>query len=174
MKSPNFISDKEDRAVSPVIGVILMVAITVILAAVIASFVLGLGDQGEPAPSPTIDSDRSAQVLDFGVTGGDGFEKDVATVSAEVKIDDGSGNEGTAEFDAVAIDGSDINEEAGSTDEDVIYDSDISGDEVSAGDEFGFEIDSGASDDYEITEWEVEVVWDPEDQDSSIIYSDSA
>lgn len=34
----------EDRAVSPVIGVILMVAITVILAAVIASFVLGLGD----------------------------------------------------------------------------------------------------------------------------------
>ncbi|MFY4811287.1 type IV pilin [Haloarcula sp. AONF1] len=34
----------EDDAVSPVIGVILMVAITVILAAVIASFVLGLGD----------------------------------------------------------------------------------------------------------------------------------
>ena len=36
---------KDDDAVSPVIGVILMVAITVILAAVIASFVLGLGDQ---------------------------------------------------------------------------------------------------------------------------------
>jgi flagellin-like protein len=35
---------KDDDAVSPVIGVILMVAITVILAAVIASFVLGLGD----------------------------------------------------------------------------------------------------------------------------------
>ncbi len=35
----------EDDAVSPVIGVILMVAITVILAAVIATFVLGLGDQ---------------------------------------------------------------------------------------------------------------------------------
>lgn len=35
----------EDDAVSPVIGVILMVAITVILAAVIASFVLGLGGQ---------------------------------------------------------------------------------------------------------------------------------
>ena len=33
----------DDDAVSPVIGVILMVAITVILAAVIASFVLGLG-----------------------------------------------------------------------------------------------------------------------------------
>jgi len=42
---------KDDDAVSPVIGVILMVAITVILAAVIASFVLGLGDSTtESAP----------------------------------------------------------------------------------------------------------------------------
>lgn len=40
-----------DRAVSPVIGVILMVAITVILAAVIGTFVLGLGDNiGNSAP----------------------------------------------------------------------------------------------------------------------------
>lgn len=38
-------ADDENRAVSPVIGVILMVAITVILAAVIGTFVLGLGDQ---------------------------------------------------------------------------------------------------------------------------------
>jgi len=38
---------KDDDAVSPVIGVILMVAITVILAAVIASFVLGLGDTAD-------------------------------------------------------------------------------------------------------------------------------
>jgi len=35
----------DENAVSPVIGVILMVAITVILAAVIGTFVLGLGDQ---------------------------------------------------------------------------------------------------------------------------------
>jgi flagellin-like protein len=38
-------ADDSERAVSPVIGVILMVAITVILAAVIGTFVLGLGDQ---------------------------------------------------------------------------------------------------------------------------------
>lgn len=38
----------DERAVSPVIGVILMVAITVILAAVIAAFVLDLG-QGQQA-----------------------------------------------------------------------------------------------------------------------------
>ena len=37
----------DDDAVSPVIGVILMVAITVILAAVIGTFVLGLGESIE-------------------------------------------------------------------------------------------------------------------------------
>ncbi len=47
----------DDDAVSPVIGVILMVAITVILAAVIASFVLGLGDQNNPAPTVGFDID---------------------------------------------------------------------------------------------------------------------
>jgi len=40
----------DDDAVSPVIGVILMVAITVILAAVIGTFVLGLGDQVQSNP----------------------------------------------------------------------------------------------------------------------------
>ncbi|WP_232701537.1 type IV pilin [Halobacterium wangiae] len=39
------VPDEDDRGVSPVIGVILMVAITVILAAVIATFVLGFPDQ---------------------------------------------------------------------------------------------------------------------------------
>ena len=47
--------DADDRAVSPVIGVILMVAITVILAAVIASMTLGLGDSfGQTAPTATL------------------------------------------------------------------------------------------------------------------------
>lgn len=46
----NLYTQSEDRAVSPVIGVILMVAITVILAAVIGTFVLGLGDSVESSP----------------------------------------------------------------------------------------------------------------------------
>ncbi|RLM36859.1 MULTISPECIES: type IV pilin [unclassified Haloarcula] len=53
----------DDDAVSPVIGVILMVAITVILAAVIASFVLGLGDQAQqatPQASFSFEYDASA------------------------------------------------------------------------------------------------------------------
>jgi flagellin-like protein len=44
---------KRDDAVSPVIGVILMVAITVILAAVIAAFVFGLGSP-ESAPQASL------------------------------------------------------------------------------------------------------------------------
>ncbi|PSQ02339.1 type IV pilin [Halobacteriales archaeon QS_4_69_31] len=52
----------DDDAVSPVIGVILMVAITVILAAVIASFVLGLGNSATeqtPTTSFTFDFEQT-------------------------------------------------------------------------------------------------------------------
>lgn len=50
-----------ERAVSPVIGVILMVAITVILAAVIGTFVLGLGDQvQETSPNAQWDWDKQS------------------------------------------------------------------------------------------------------------------
>jgi flagellin-like protein len=45
---------KNELAVSPVIGVILMVAITVILAAVIAAFVFGIGGQQAAAPTASI------------------------------------------------------------------------------------------------------------------------
>ncbi|QLG61100.1 type IV pilin [Halorarum salinum] len=49
---------EDERAVSPVIGVILMVAITVILAAVIGTFVLGLGNNlGDTAPNANFDFD---------------------------------------------------------------------------------------------------------------------
>jgi flagellin-like protein len=58
MKLTKLLSDSDDsRAVSPVIGVILMVAITVILAAVIGTFVLGLGDSVESAPQASFNFD---------------------------------------------------------------------------------------------------------------------
>jgi len=48
----------DEEGVSPVIGVILMVAITVILAAVIATFVLGLGEQvSETSPNANWDAE---------------------------------------------------------------------------------------------------------------------
>jgi len=56
----------DDSAVSPVIGVILMVAITVILAAVIGSFVLNLG-QGVQQTAP-----QASFSFDYNTTGTDG------------------------------------------------------------------------------------------------------
>lgn len=60
---PSNLFNTDDRAVSPVIGVILMVAITVILAAVIGTFVLGLGDQigGSATAGVTVDGDNTSE-----------------------------------------------------------------------------------------------------------------
>ncbi|OVE84721.1 type IV pilin [Natronolimnobius baerhuensis] len=64
------IGNDEERAVSPVIGVILMVAITVILAAVIAAFVLDLGGSiGEEAQAGvSIEVDESDHKIQIQVT----------------------------------------------------------------------------------------------------------
>jgi len=58
MKQKDYNDD--DRGVSPVIGVILMVAITVILAAVIGGFVLGLGGDLQSAPQAQISIEADA------------------------------------------------------------------------------------------------------------------
>ncbi len=57
----------DNRAVSPVIGVILMVAITVILAAVIGGFVLGLGGDLQSAPQAQLEAS-------YTTAGNDGVE----------------------------------------------------------------------------------------------------
>jgi len=59
---------KDEEAVSPVIGVILMVAITVILAAVIAAFVFGMGGNLTPSPptaSVTAQNNAADDTLDI-------------------------------------------------------------------------------------------------------------
>jgi flagellin-like protein len=53
------IGSEDERAVSPVIGVILMVAITVILAAVIAAFVLDLGQSQSASASAGVQFQES-------------------------------------------------------------------------------------------------------------------
>ncbi|EMA01070.1 hypothetical protein C437_19787 [Haloarcula vallismortis ATCC 29715] len=75
MELKRFFND--DDAVSPVIGVILMVAITVILAAVIATFVLGLGDQVSntaPQASFSTDYDSGNDWVEFTHDGGDSIK----------------------------------------------------------------------------------------------------
>ena len=72
----------DDDAVSPVIGVILMVAITVILAAVIATFVLGLGDQvSETAPQASFSFDYEGNGGALDITHSGGATLDIARVS---------------------------------------------------------------------------------------------
>ncbi|TYT61560.1 type IV pilin [Natrialba swarupiae] len=64
------VGNEQERAVSPVIGVILMVAITVILAAVIAAFVLDLGGSvGQEAQAGvSIDVDETQEEIQVEVT----------------------------------------------------------------------------------------------------------
>ncbi|WP_226004103.1 type IV pilin [Natrinema salinisoli] len=57
------IGNDDERAVSPVIGVILMVAITVILAAVIAAFVLDLGQSQSASPSAGFQFEENSGTL---------------------------------------------------------------------------------------------------------------
>ena len=53
-----------EKGVSPVVGVILMVAITVILAAVIGTFVLGLGDQVQSSATAGVAFNDNGSAMD--------------------------------------------------------------------------------------------------------------
>jgi flagellin-like protein len=65
--------DRDARSVSPVISVILMVAITVILAAVIATFVLGIGEStSTEAPSTAFEFEYDEDTGDVTVTHAEG------------------------------------------------------------------------------------------------------
>ena len=60
-KLKQFVAAK--RGVSPVIGVVLMVAVVVILAAVIGAFVLGLGGNQQSTPQASFSYDAQAGTL---------------------------------------------------------------------------------------------------------------
>jgi flagellin-like protein len=155
----------DDDAVSPVIGVILMVAITVILAAVIASFVLGLGgnQQATPTASFTFDytegnSDASSY-LSITHDGGD-------TIRGNQVYLRGS-NFGSTDFSpdsSVSISDSDVDYQGtdpGETWSDQSGDMSASkGDEsaVAAGDNINVQADS---------DYDVRVVWQPGSGDQS-------
>lgn len=151
---------KEDDAVSPVIGVILMVAITVILAAVIASFVLGLGGTEDPAPTPTLEwsqvdthadiNDASANdVVVIDITGGDAFDAGPMEIH-------GDGLEGASGTSISDFNGEDFGPSGFAAD-----------DELSAGDEILVEVSDADG-------WEIDLIWDPADRDPEIVTGNSA
>jgi len=138
----------DDDAVSPVIGVILMVAITVILAAVIGTFVLGLGDQVQNNPPNaqfTFEFDQSYSA-----------SKNTDLVNSTANSDDGEltvthdGGESIPAARLSATDG-DSTLDGGTG----IY---TSGSDIGAGDSTSFEVDSVD---------EVRLVWTSESGDNT-------
>ncbi|MFB6127695.1 MAG: type IV pilin [Halolamina sp.] len=137
MKLTEFFTDED--AVSPVIGVILMVAITVILAAVIGTFVLRLGNNlQQQSPQATFEI-NSTQLPDsepdnatITHSTGDSIDKTQLSVAGDVE------NSG-ASVDTLK--------------------STISGDAVSAGD--SFEVNAGAD------SGTIRVVWSAAEGDNS-------
>ena len=78
----------DDRAVSPVIGVILMVAITVILAAVIGTFVLGLGDQvQQTTPQTSFGFDTAEEKTEITITHESGDTVSATEVNITTGVD---------------------------------------------------------------------------------------
>ena len=162
----------DDNAVSPVIGVILMVAITVILAAVIASFVLGLGNQAsQGAPTATIgmqyeevDDNNDEGALKLSHDGGDTLTASNLYVRGNGFADISANNNGNSGYDLDDDGTKDVDTwQAGSWDERsdgsgvtaVNYDSES---DLQSGNRLVVAVDS----DYEIS-----VVWQSAEGDTS-------
>jgi flagellin-like protein len=147
---------KNDDAVSPVIGVILMVAITVILAAVIGTFVLGLGDQVQstsPQASFTFDfEDGSPDELTVTHDGGDALVAGNIAFAGDDNLDLDTNGDGTFQGDAQRIDATADSFSAPSS--------------ISAGTTMIIRAGGGAGD-TDLDDESVSVVWSSESGDSS-------
>lgn len=82
------------RAVSPVIGVVLLVAVTVVLATVAGAVVFGVGDRNQQEPTrATFDFqyDSAAQTLTISYERGDVLAAEAVYVRGDVGPDDNTG-----------------------------------------------------------------------------------
>ena len=138
----------DEDAVSPVIGVILMVAITVILAAVIGTFVLGLGEQvQDTSPNTQFEFDYESNSED------DSFSTGGANGDGLLTMSHTSGQS----IDAARL--TIVGSTPANNEEDLTSSGDwSSGDDVSAGDSFSVRV---ANDD------EIDLVWTSEGGDQS-------
>ena len=92
----------DDRAVSPVIGVVLMIAVVVILAAVVGAFATGIFGNQQDAPQAAFSYDADAGAVTM--ESGDAIPSDELTVEGGVSFDD-SDNDGNIEAGDVASGG---------------------------------------------------------------------
>lgn len=155
----------DDSAVSPVIGVVLMVAITVLLAATAGSFFLGLTDSTGETPQAAItfdyqaDADHEDDVLVITHDGGD--ELDASNIDVVIEAAGNSGSVGvinerytwkelsTGSPSSLSA-GSQVNVSIETLDKQGVYSGVTSGNEKLA-------LDSGS----------VEVVWNPDNRDQT-------
>ncbi|SDJ65100.1 type IV pilin [Natronorubrum texcoconense] len=145
------VGDEEERAVSPVIGVILMVAITVILAAVIAAFVLDMGDMGDSAPNADIQFDLNYDSENNGDAGA------VLTVT-HTSGDSIDINEIDVQYEDVATEIDDI---------DSVTSDEFDGDQISAGSTYEITFEYEGSGEGELNE-DVDVIWESDGSSSSL------
>ena len=81
----DIILKKKEDAVSPVIGVMLMLVVTIVIAAVVAAFAGGLATETEAAPVVVLDADvyangNNAATLTLRSLSGDNLQKDETAV----------------------------------------------------------------------------------------------
>ena len=83
------LKERNEDAVSPVIGVMLMLVVTIVIAAVVAAFAGGLGSDVEMAPTAALDIDAYANgKLKITSLSGEAL----TTKDIEIKVTDASGN----------------------------------------------------------------------------------
>lgn len=167
---------RNDRAVSPVIGVILMVAITVILAAVIGTFVLDLGDSvGDTAPQASLSaadaSSGSSPVNDGGTATKDlivishGNGETIPAEDIEIRIrQEGSGDSYQTITDTTAYT-TDVDSDSVTDEVDVSLSSSLT--DLNVGSEVTIEItDTNAAaddEDFSGVKWDILIVHTPTD-----------
>jgi flagellin-like protein len=154
----------DNRGVSPVIGVILMVAITVILAAVIGTFVLNLGGELQSTPqaqiavedaddsSPVTDSNTKA-AIDINHRGGDA----IPASDIEIQVTAANGTQTTTMWT-----GSGTNNDTIDDNGDAGFEGSSLGD-LSVGTTKTVYVTSNGGDEYFNGEWEVTIIHTPSD-----------
>ena len=108
------VGSEDERAVSPVIGVILMVAITVILAAVIAAFVLDIGPGDSTisaAADVSVEVENDEDVAAYEITSGGGDLEGVALVAPDGSVQSVSEVASTGASDTLEVDDYDFGED---------------------------------------------------------------
>jgi flagellin-like protein len=89
------IGNEDERAVSPVIGVILMVAITVILAAVIAAFVLDLGQSQSASAAAGFQFEETSSGVEVTLISADRVDESGGTLEISTTVTPSAGSCGT-------------------------------------------------------------------------------